>query len=267
LPSGGPERVSARVRSEGDTMRIEVSTPGEESRQRTVEATGDCDARAEMAAFIIAAWLDAMPVGTFSAPGIPPREARPMPRRGRSADDDPDADRLSFSKRTLAGGGVFGQADGIGASAGLASALGMPNMVENVGWLLEASMSLSRQMAVGQGTAHIWRPTVALSATFELYRKHWLVRAQVGPALGVLLVHGTDYDANYSDTSAMWGVDVGCSVVRPWKGHEMWIRLDANAWPQGRSILSRQGALIPNAVAPLPSLEVRSVLGFSFRIL
>jgi hypothetical protein len=266
LPAGGPERASARVRSEGDTMRIEVSTLGEESRQRTVEATGDCDARAEMAAFIIAAWLDAMPVGTFSSPGIPPREVRPLLRRGRAADDDPEVERLSFSKRTLLGGGVFGQADGLGASAGLAAMVGMPNVVENVGWLVEASMSLSRQMSLGQGTAHILRPTLALSATFELYRKHWLVRAQVGPALGILLVHGTDYDANRSDTTVMWGVDVGCSLVRPWKGHEMWVRLDANAWPQGRSILSAQGGLSPNLMAPLPSWEIRSVVGFSFGI-
>lgn len=269
LPAGGPERASARVRSDGDTLRIEVSTPGEESHQRTVEAAGDCDARAEMAAFIIAAWLDAMPVSSFSSPGIPPREVRSMPSRGKgmSADDDPDVERLTFSKHTLVGGGAFGQADSLGTSAGLAATVGMPNVIENVGWLLEASTSLSRQMAVGQGTAHIRRRTVALSATFELYRKVWLVRAQVGPALGILLVHGTDYESNQSDTTAMWGVDVGCSLVRPWEGHELWIRLDANAWPQGRSILSSQGPSVPSAIVPLPSWEVRSMVGFSFGFL
>jgi hypothetical protein len=267
LPAGGPERASARVRSEGDSLRIEVSTPGEESRQRTVEATGDCDARAEMAAFIIAAWLDVMPVGSFSTPGIPPREAKPMPRGRRSADDDPDAERLSFSTRTLVGGGIFGQVDGLGSCAGLAASVGMPNVVENVGWLLEVSRSSARQMEVGQGTAHIQRPTIALSATFELYRRDWLVRAQVGPALGVLQVYGTNYDVSESDTTVMWGVDVGCSLVRPWQGHELWIRLDANAWPQGRSILSAQGTLNPPIIAPLPSWEVRSLFGFSFGIL
>jgi len=261
LPAGGPERATARVRSDGDTLRIEVSTPGEESSQRTVQASGDCDARAEMAAFIIAAWLDAMPVGSFSTPGIPPREVRPMPRQG------PGVEGLTFSKHALVGGGVFGQADGLGTSAGLAATVGMPNVVENVGWLLEASVSQSRPMSVGQGTAHIRRPTVALAATFELYRKDWLVRAQVGPALGILQVHGTDYDIPQSDTTVMWGVNVGCSLVRPWQGHELWIRLDANAWPQGRSILSRQGPSMPIAIVPLPSWEVRSVFGFSFGIL
>jgi hypothetical protein len=266
LPAGGPERASARVRSEGNSLRIEVSTPDEESRQRTVEATGDCDARAEMAAFIIAAWLDAMPVGTVRTPGIPPREARPMPKHRRSADEEPDDERLSLSARTLLGGGVFGLADGLGASAGLAAIAGMPNVIETVGWLLEASMSLSRQMAAGKGTAHIRRPTFTLSATFELYRKHWLVRAQVGPALGVLLVDGSGYKTNQSDTTVMWGADVGLSLVRPWQGHELWIRLDANAWPQGRSILVHQGSSTPNIVAPLPSWEARSMVGFSLGI-
>jgi hypothetical protein len=271
LAAGGPESASARVRSEGDSMRIEVSTPGEESRQRTVEATGDCEARAEMAALIIAAWLDAMPVGTVSTPGIPPREARPMPKSSGAKDplDEGEVERLSFSSHTLLSGGIFGLGDGLGASAGLAALIGMPNVIENVGWLLEASMSLSRQMKVGLGTAHIRRPTFVLSATFELYRKRWLLRAQVGPALGALLVDGTDYPSNQnrSDTSIMWGADVGLSLARPWRRHEIWLRLDAIAWPQGRSVLSQEGPGIPNLAVPLPSLEVRSVLGFSLGIL
>jgi hypothetical protein len=268
LAAGGPKTASARVYGEGDSLRIEVSTPGEESRQRTVPATGDCESRAEMAAFIIAAWLDAMPVGTVASPGVPPREVRHAPHAGGQVDplDEPEGERLSISMRTFLGGGVFALGDGLGASAGLAAMIGMPNVIENVGWLLEWSMSLSRQMPVGQGTAHIRRPIFALSATFELYRKRWLLRAQVGPALGVLLVEGTGYSSNKTDTTVMWGADVGFSLVRPWSGHEMWVRLDAMAWPQGRSILSGQGSGNPNIVVPLPSWEVRSVLGFSLGI-
>jgi len=269
LAAGGPESASARVRIEEDLMRIEVSTPGEESRQRTVEATGDCASRAEMAALIIAAWLDAMPVGSVSTPGFPPRDVPPRRENSRSDDpaDDGEGERLSFSTRTLLSGGVFGLGDGLGASAGLAALIGMPNLIETVGWQLEASMSLSRQMKVGTGTAHIGRPTFALFATFELYRKRWLLRAQVGPALGVLLVDGTDYLVNQTDTSVMWGADVGLSLARPWRRHEMWIRMDTIVWPQGRSVLSQQGPGIPNLSVSLPSWEVRSVLGFSLGIL
>lgn len=269
LAAGGPESASARVRSEGDSMRIEVSTPGEESRQRTVPVSGDCESRAEMAAFIIAAWLDAMPVGTVSTPGIPPREVRHVTRTVGDEDplDEAEAERLSISTRTFLGVGVFGLGDGLGASPGLAAMVGMPSLIENVGWLLEASMTSSRQMKVGTGTAHIRRPTFALCATFEMYRKRWLLRAQVGPALGILLVDGTDYQTNRSDTSVMWGADVGLALARPWKRHEMWVRVDAMAWPQGRGVLSKQGPSSPNVVEPLPGWEARAALGFSLGIL
>ena len=266
LAAGGPESAAVRVRIEGESMRIEVSTPGEESRQRTVPATGDCDSLAEMAAFIIAAWLDAMPVTGVRTPGVPPREVRYNPKAGRRGDSFDESEPLAFSTRTLLGGGVFGLGDGLGASAGLAAMIGMPNLIENVGWMLEGSMSLSRQMKVGLGTAHIRRPTFAFLATFELYRKRWLVRAQVGPALGYLQVQGTGYYANESDTSVMWGADVGVTLARPWKRHEMWLRIEAIAWPQGRSILSQQGPVTSNIMVPLPSLEVRSVVGFSLGI-
>jgi len=248
LAEGGPESAAARVHVEGESMRIELSTPGEESRQRTVPTTGDCDSLAEMAAFIIAVWLDAMPVGTFSTPGVPPREVRHKTKAAGEA-DPPDT---AFSTRTLLSGGIFGLADGLGASAGLATMIGMPNLIESVGWLLEASMSMSRQITVGQGTARMWRPSFALLATLELYRKRWLLRAQVGPVLGVLLVNGSGYYANASDTSAVWGGDVGLSLVRPWKRHEVWLRLDTLGWPQGRSILSQQAPSSANVIVPLP---------------
>ena len=268
LAEGGPESATARVRVEGESMRIELSTPGEESRQRTVPATGDCDSLAEKAAFIIAAWLDAMPVGSFSTPGVPPREVQHKTTAAGQADplDASEAERPALSTRTLLSGGIFGLGDGLGASAGLATMIGMPNLIERVGWLLEASMSLSRQITVGQGTAHMWRPTFALLATLELYRKRWLLRAQVGPVLGILLVNGSGNYANASDTSAVWGGDLGLSLVRPWKRHEVWLRLDTLGWPQGRSILSQQAPSGANVIVPLPGWEVRSVAGFSLGI-
>jgi len=50
--AGGPEKASVRVRNDGPTMRIDLSTPGEETQQRALplEGDGDCNARAEVAA-------------------------------------------------------------------------------------------------------------------------------------------------------------------------------------------------------------------------
>ena len=269
LAAGGPETASARVRSDGESMRIEVSTPGEESRQRTVPGTGDCDARAEMAALIIAAWLDAMPVGTISAPGVPPREIRAAPRRSGESDplDEPESHAVAISTHTILGAGILGLADRQGASAGLAATVGMPNLLENFGWSFEASLGLPRQTAVGDGIAHIWRPTFAWSASAELYRKNWVVRAQAGLALGILLVNGTEYSPNRSSTSATWGASAGLCLARPWKRHEAWLRLDGVAWPQGRSIRSNSVPSGPDISTPLPEWEIRSAVGFSWGIL
>jgi len=269
LAAGGPETASARVRSDGEAIHIEVSTPGEESRQRTVPATGDCDARAEMAALIIASWLDAMPVATLSAPGIPPRENRLVAQRTGASDplEEPEVAPVSISTHTLIGAGILGLADGRGVIGGLAATVGMPNLLENFGWSLEASLGLPRQMTVGQGIAHVWRPTFALLASAEPYRKRWVVRAQAGPALGILLVNGTNYSTNHSSTSATWGVGAGLCLVRPWKRHEAWLRLDSVAWPQGRAIRSSALASGQDISVPLPVWEIRSSIGFSWGIL
>jgi len=269
LAAGGPETASARVRSEGDSMRIEVSTPGEAGHQRTVPATGDCEARAEMAALIIAAWLDAMPVGTITAPGIPPREIRATPRSSGESDplDDPENAPPAIDTYTTLGTGIFGLADGRGANTGLAATVGMPNLLESFGWSLEASLGLPRQLAVGQGIAHIWRPTFVLSASAEPHRKKWVVRVQAGIALGILLVSGSDYSSNRSTTSAMWGASAGLCLARPWKRHEAWLRLDGIAWPQGRAIRSDRIPSGPDISVPLQEWEIRSSIGFSWRIL
>ena len=269
LAAGGPETASARVRIDGDSMRIEVSTPGEESRLRTVPATGDCEARAEMAALIIAAWLDAMPVGTISAPGVPPREIRAAPQRSGESDplDDPEKAPFAISTHTMLGAGIFGLADGRGASTGLAATAAMPNLLENFGWSLEASLGLPRQMTVGQGIAHIWRPTFVLSASAEPYRKKWVVRVQAGIALGILLVSGSGYSSNRSTTSATWGASAGLCLARTWKRHEAWLRLDGVAWPQGRTIRSDRVPSGPDISTPLPEWEIRSSMGFSWGIL
>ena len=269
LAAGGPETASARVRSEGDSMRIEVSAPGEESRQRTVPATGDCDARAEMAALIIAAWLDAMPVGNIRAPGLPPREIRSQPQRSGESDplDDTENSPIAISAHTLLGAGILGLADGQGASIGLAAVVGMPKLLDDFGWSLEASLGSSRQMAVGQGTAHLWRPTFVLSASIEPYRAKWAVRVQAGLALGILLVRGSDYSPNNSATSAMWGASAGLCLARPWKRHEAWLRLDGMAWPQGRAIRSASQPSGEDFTTSLPAWEIRSSLGFSWGFL
>ena len=266
LAAGGPENASARVHNEGQSLRIEVSAPGEYNQQRTVATTGDCDDRVEISALVIASWLDAMPVGTIAAPGIPPRERRPMSgaRGGADPSDDPDWEPTRTSRRTLVGAGLFGLADSQGESGGLALSVGMPALIEDLGLLLEASLGLPRELSVGAGRARYWRPTFALQGSAGLSGKHWGLRLLVGPALGVLKISGSGYDKNLNEATVTWGVDVGLAVTRSVGKHEGWISLGAMAWPQGRRIRSKPDS--STSEVALPDWEARLAAGFSWGI-
>jgi hypothetical protein len=268
LAAGGPAAASARVHGDGQSMRIEVSTPGEEVRQRTVAASGDCNERAEMAALIIAAWLDAMPVGTISTPGIPPKEARPLgTRRGAGEPSDEIEEPFSvINTRALVGAGLFGLTDKQGATAGLSIDGAMPNLLETFGWSAQVQLPLSRQLAIGQGTAHYWRPTLGLGATGDIYAGKWVVRAKIGAELGILAVSGTGFSENRTALTVMWGADAGVLVARAWKRKELWLQVDGVAWPQDRSIRSNQMPSGADILVALPSWELRVGVGFSWGV-
>jgi hypothetical protein len=266
LAAGGPENASVRVHNDGQSLRIEVSAPGEANKVRTVPLTGDCEERAEIAALIMASWLDAMPVGAIAAPGVPPRERRETSRSSGDSDhsDDPDWVATRTSGRTLVGAGVFGAMDALGGSGGLALSAGMPELIEDFGAVLEASLGLPRNLTVGQGTAHYWRPTVAIRVSAETPGRHWILRVSIGPALGVLVVDGSGYDKNLSTTTVTWGMDSGLALIRSWRQHEAWVSLGAMAWPQGRHVRTRPA--IPSNDVALPEWEARLAAGFSWGV-
>jgi hypothetical protein len=270
LPAGGPANASARVHADGQSLRIEVATPGEQNRQRTIPAAGDCEAQAEAAAFIIAAWLDAMPVATLATPGLPPREppARSTrPPESESA-DEPEA-RTMLDTHMLVGAGVFGSADTQGASTGLAIEGRMPNLLEGFGWSFESSLGLRREIGLVQGTVRYWRPTFAVAATADLYKKAWVLRAQAGPALGILSASGSGFNVNHQSTTVTWGAIGGIGLARLWRRSEAWLRFDGMAWPQGRRFLVKADVSpSPSTLeASLPDWEVRLTAGFSYSIM
>jgi hypothetical protein len=263
LAAGGPQSASARVRVDGQALRIDLSTPGEINQERTVPVTADCDERAEVAALIIASWLDAMPQASLKAPGIPPREGSEIVRM-RGGGHDPDDPPMRTSGRTLVGVGGLGLADPQGGNGGLVVCAAMPDLIEDFGLLAETSLGVPRDLAVGQGTARYWRPTLALEVSAAMLRKPWGVRVVVGPALGVLRVSGSGYDMNLSDTTVTWGVDFGLVLTRARDEHEAWVSFGAIAWPQERKIRSRS-SLVGSDTA-LPAWEARLSAGFSWGV-
>ena len=264
LAEGGPESASANVHSDGQSMRIDLSTPGEANQQRTIPLSGDCDERAEMAALIIASWLDAMPVGSVKAPGIPPRERPPVAvaRSSRHDPDDPNWEPTRTSGRMLVGVGAFGLVDKQGGTGGVVVGANLPRMLEDLGLLFDTSLAYRRELTVGSGTAGYWRPTVALQATAEVHRRRWVARLCAGPALAVLRVDGSGYSKNGHETTVMWGAEFGLTLARPWNRNELWLSVGGMAWPQDRRILSLPETT--GSSVTLPAWEGRLAAGVSW---
>jgi|GEM_PF-1932011 len=271
LAAGGPAAAEVVVRNETSSMRIQLSTPGEATRERSVPADGDCATRAEKAALIIASWLDAMPVGTLATPGVPPRVPTPAAQVDSSESDpldDLDNPPFSIGTHTLLGAGCFAVVDGQGVGGGLALVLGMPNLLERFGWSVEASLGTPRQMSVGQGAARYWRPTLTLAVTAAVRSKNWEARPQAGAVLGVLSIDGTGFNSqNLSATTVNWGAAAGVTLARPWRRNEFWLRVEGVAWPQGRAVRSKQLPTGGDTSASFPNWELRSTAGISWGIL
>jgi hypothetical protein len=271
LSAGGPASASARVRAEsnrdGLSLFIELSTPGEETHQRVLPATGDCESRAEAAALIIAAWLDAMPAAVLAAPGIPPRIRETAPTSGDATDlvEEEAPEPLPKGLRTLVGGSLLGLADGQGADAGLA--LDGTLLFGQFGLALNASVALPRGVTVGQGTANYWRPTLELNAMAQLHAAKWSLYAQAGPAVALLLVQGTGFDPNRSDYSYELSAGAGLRAMIPWKSKTAWLTVGGILWPQGRKVESTVANSTAIISAPLPGWEVRVAIGLSWRVL
>jgi hypothetical protein len=271
LSAGGPESASVRVRAEsnqdGQTIFIEVSTPGEETHQRMLPATGDCESRAEAAALIIAAWLDAMPAANLAAPGVPPRARKAAPAGDDAADldDEEESEPLLKGLHALLGGSLFGLADRHGADSGLA--LDATFLLGALGLSLNTSLALPRTVAVGQGTANYWRPIVELAAMAQLHDAKWSLHIQAGPALALFLVQGTGFNPNRSDYSFELGGNAGLRAMMPWKTRTVWIGCDGILWLQGLEVESSVAGSSDLKHTPLPGWELRLTLGLSWRAL
>ncbi len=271
LSAGGPASASARVRAEsnrdGLALFIEVSTPGEETHQRVLPATGDCDSRAEAAALIIAAWLDAIPAAVLVAPGIPPRVQGAAPTSGDAEDLVAEEEPVPVPKglRTLVGGSLLGLVDGQGVDAGLA--LDGTFLFGQFGLVLNASVALPRGVAVGQGSANYWRPTLELNAMAQLHAAQWSLYAQAGPAVALLLVQGTGFDPNRSDYSYELSAGAGLRAMIPWKSRTAWLTVGGILWPQGRRVESTVANSSAIISASLPGWELRVAMGLSWRVL
>ncbi len=238
--------AEVRIRSTGHGLTVELASEGEPLRSRDLHAEGDCAVRARAAALVAASWLDALPAQPPNAP-----EPSPTPRPAPT------------SHRLWLGLGAFGLVDDVGANAGALGdvQLGAPSGV-NLG--LTLALPLARDTPVGQGTAHVWRPSAELTLRWPLGQGAWSWEPGWGAVVGYLRVQGRGYDHNKTDTMACWGARAQLRAQRTWDDHRVWIELAARWWPFKQDVRNDESNSSASVARTLPRWDGQLAVGFSF---
>jgi hypothetical protein len=169
-----------------------------------------------------------------------------------------------FVPRMLLGAGGYATMDEHGAAALLSGEAVWPRLAGWLGFRAGLSFPLPRAMAVGQGRSRWWRPVLDLGVILPLHEGTWNLTTSAGPALGLLVVSGQDFDRNQSDVVLSWGALLGMRLgyARP-SGGTVWAELRGLLWPGAQSIRNDVSGTTPRDSA-LPRLEGHLGLGFSF---
>lgn len=261
LPPGAPAFAQARIRTLDDHQEVAFSSEGEPAHSRELPQEPNCEARAQAAALIIAAWMDAMPVGTLGLPEVTSPTAQPV-------DSPPVEDPSTASERRLVwvGLGVLGMLDTMGGNWGLTGEVGLDHVVGDLGLAVALSAALARDVRVGQGTARWWRPALELDLRLPVLTGAWNIEASLGPIIGLLVVKGYGYDQSSNDVVVSWGAGAGLRSFWTWGPARLWIDLRGRLWPEAQKIRNEIQEPPVTRTAELPQWEGFLGLGFSLAI-
>jgi hypothetical protein len=258
LPAGGPAHAMAQIRTLDDHQEVAFSSEGEPAHSRELPQEPSCEARAQAAALIIAAWMDAMPAGALGPPDVTVPTAPPA---GSTPAQDPDTD--SGQRSVWLGLGALGMLDAVGVKGGLAGEASFERLVGNLGLAVALSGALAREVSVGQGTARWWRPALAADVRLPILTHGWNLEASLGPVIGMVVLHGRGHDRNSNDVARSWAVGAGLRSSRTWGRTRLWIELKTRLWPETQRIRNEvQDAPLPRTQR-LPPWEGTLGLGFS----
>jgi hypothetical protein len=268
LVSGdNPTSVVARIRVQLGQIAVQLAGESDIAATRVLPAEPDCGSRAQSAALVIAAWLDAMPADSLvlaepvaaSAPATAPATApvtAPVPAPALAPTS------LSAQSRFSLGLGAYASVDVRGAGAALSGETAWARVVGRFGLAATLCSPLPRDTTVAGGTALWWRPVLALVLRAPLTQGTWIVDAGVGPVFGLLLVSGSGFRPNHTDVAVSWGALAGLRLAHG-RGHAgaYWAELRTLLWPAAQTI--RVTGANPSSAA-LPRIEGQLGLGFSF---
>lgn len=207
---------------------------------------GDCQAMAEAAAVVIAAWETEDP----SALPAPVAESAPAPAPAQ----------VQASSFQLMGG--------VGAGAGFVGGIALLGNVEaQVGrsdsrWRLRLSVmrELDRRVYLGSGHADWHHTMVAAGLVMHGALGAWVGSLDLGPSIGWVTVQGVGFKDNQESQSLEYGVAGGVRGGRRLGRWTLWAEARSNAWLRGQRALLTD----PNTRAEMPRLDVSASVGTTF---
>jgi hypothetical protein len=224
-------------------LRSDASVIGD----RHLLLAGDCQAMAEAAAVVIAAWETEDP----SALPAPVAESGPAPAPAQ-------VQAPSFQ---LMGG--------VGAGAGLVGGIALLGNVEaQVGrsdsrWRLRLSVmrELDRRVYLGSGHADWHHTMVAAGLVLHGARGAWVGSLDLCPTIGWITVQGVGFNKdNRRSDSLEYGVAGGARGGRRLGRWTLWAEARSNAWLRGQRALLTN----PGTGADMPRADVSVSVGTTF---
>jgi hypothetical protein len=275
---GGEAEVVEVVPTDGAAIVRLREADGHVSHERVLERAAGCDARADEAAVLVAAWeadlhadvvFPALPAPApvalpvvASAPPAPPQVTPPpavpvavTAKQGGENRAPPFA--LALGAEVFVAAPAF--ADGTPAGAVELTGAGGGRVHGRVALLATGTHDL----ALSPGRVAWRRAALGAGALVDLVRGRVSLDARVGALAGVIVSRGSGFTTNYDATSAQVGADAGLRVGVPLTPRfALWAELSGAVFP-GRQRLSVLN--VPSA-PELPTWEIDGGLGASFSL-
>ena len=261
-PSPG---TTATVRARNDRIRVELRWPGHATMDvREVAAPAGCEARAQAAAVVMAAWL-----GTRASAPVAPGPAAPTvlaktePRTPPSPSARPPQPAPAREgRRHWLGVGLGAAAGGGTVPAGRVELAAERLSGEGIGWSVAVQSALPRNRMVGVGTSTWMRPSLNVAAQAGGRLGRIVLAADLGPTVGLALAWGSGYPSNLSDQTVAFGGAAGLRVELADGPSRPWLQIRVMDWLQAQRLRVDASPSAP-VTENLPKVEGILAIGWS----
>lgn len=251
----------ARIEMVDDAIEIVLRrADGTLIGRRRLPAQGACDARARVAAIVLATWESDVHPAFERAVAAPPEPSSPPPPLAVDVVKPMPPQPLPAGHARLdVGVGVSTSMAGgaVVAGARLAGAL-----VSSRGFGVQVIIAGEgdRSTPAGSGQA-IWsRYAAGAGPTYRRPLGAWAVDTNLTLVAALFRVHGEQYPVGYQSSGWDGGVAAGARLIAPGRAWRAWFAIDATRWLDNRDVREA----ISGQTRDIPSWTGSASLGFSY---